>query len=230
MMIDFVRKQVSALLEADDSGHGMDHIERVFNLSMRFFDEEVKKKKINREITALIALLHDADDYKLVGTAQADALTNARRILSGCCTDQDVQRQVLSVLANMGYSNYLLGLRPASPEGQIVSDADMCDSIGASGILRVHQYSLKKGRPFFDKRFLPRENIDAGNYKEHCADSSVCHMFEKLLLLKNLMLTEAGKKEALIRHQIMVDFLYRLFEEENASQWTDYLTRFLKAN
>ena len=54
-------------------------------------------------------------------------------------------------------------------------------------------------------------------------------MFEKVLKLKDLMLTNSGKEEAKKRYQIVVDFLYNLFSEENAPEWTEYLDEFLKA-
>ena len=45
---------------------------------------------------------------------------------------------------------------------------------------------------------------------------------------ETLSLTESGKKEALFRHQIVVDFLYHLFDEERAVEWTSYLSEYLK--
>ena len=52
-------------------------------------------------------------------------------------------------------------------------------------------------------------------------------MFEKLLKLKALMMTESGMMEAEERHQIMIDILYHLFDEENAPEWREYLDDFL---
>lgn len=36
-------------------------------------------------------------------------------------------------------------------------------------------------------------------------------------------MTESGKQVAQERHQIIVDILYHLFEEENTPEWTEYL-------
>ena len=44
------------------------------------------------------------------------------------------------------------------------------------------------------------------------------------------MLTKSGKEEAKSRHQIIVDFLYHLFDEENVPEWTRYLNEYLKGN
>lgn len=223
-MIEEVKEQVYKLLNKDNSGHGMDHINRVLDLSLKFADKE----HANREIVSLIALLHDVDDYKLFGIENAENLTNAKRIMSECAIDDEIQNKVCSELKCIGYSKLLEGFRPKTIEGQVVSDADMCDALGSNGILRVYTYSLKNGKPFFDRNVFPIEDMTADKYTKRCADSSVCHIFEKILKLKNLMITDSGKEEAKERHQIIVDFLYHLFNEENAPEWTKYLDEYLK--
>mgnify|MGYP002511603237 CR=1 FL=1 len=225
-MIQEIRRQVFELLNNDNSGHNMDHIDRVLTLSLKFAEQECA----NKEVVSLIALLHDVDDYKLFGIENAENLTNAKRIMNNCNIDLEIQNLVLSSLKCIGYSKLLKGLRPQTLEGKIVSDADMCDALGANGIIRVYTYSMKNKKPFFDKNIFPIENMTADKYTSKCADSSVCHLFEKILKLKNLMLTVSGKKEAESRHQIIVDFLYHLFEEENAPEWTEYLDNYLKLN
>ncbi len=222
-MIDEVKKQVYELLDKDDSGHGNDHINRVLDLSLKFAQNE----KANKDVVALIALLHDVDDYKLFGKENAENLTNAKIIMNKAAIPDDIQRQVLASLKCIGYSKLLRGFRPTTIEGKIVSDADMCDGLGVNGILRVYKYSMKNGKTFFDKNIFPIEDITADKYTSRCADSSVCHIFEKILKLKDLMLTESGKKEAQGRHQIVVDILYHLFEEENVPEWTQYLNEYL---
>lgn len=225
-MIEKVKKQVSELLNKDNSGHGMDHINRVLELSLKF----AEKENANKDIVSLIALLHDVDDYKLFGMNNAENLTNTKKIMEDCNVDKNTQEQVCLALSNIGYSKRLKGFCPTTLEGKIVSDADMCDALGANGILRVYTYSLKNGKPFFNKDIFPIEDISAEKYTRRCADSSVCHIFEKILKLKSLMLTESGKEEAKSRHQIIVEFLYHLFDEENVPEWTRYLNEYLKVN
>ena len=88
-MIDDIEKEVIKLLEKDNSGHGPDHIKRVLKLSLKF---------------ALIALLHDVDDYKLFGMENAEKLVNARRIMDDCNVEKNIQEQVCNALNNIGYS------------------------------------------------------------------------------------------------------------------------------
>ena len=223
-MINEVKKQVYELLNKDNSGHGNDHIDRVLDLSLKF----TQKETANADVVALIALLHDVDDYKLFGEENAENLTNAKSIMNKANVPNDIQNQVLASLKCIGYSKLLKGFRPTTIEGKIVSDADMCDALGVNGVLRVYKYSMKNGKPFFDKNVFPIEDMTADKYTRKCADSSVCHIFEKILKLKDLMMTESGKQEAQERHQIIVDILYHLFEEENTPEWTEYLNEYLK--
>lgn len=76
-MIEQVKEQVKIVLNNDNSGHGMEHVNRVLNLALKFAAIE----KVDKDIVALIALLHDVDDYKLVGLENANNLENAKKIL-----------------------------------------------------------------------------------------------------------------------------------------------------
>ncbi len=223
-MIDKVKECVYLLLKENNDGHGMEHINRVLELSLKFADIE----HADKDITALIALLHDVDDYKLFGIECSEKLTNAKKIMKDCAIDTKIQEQVILSLKNFGYGKRLNGCYPTKIEGKVVSDADMCDGLGVSGILRTHAYGIKHNRPFFDKNIFPIEDMTAEKYTRDCADSSVCHIFEKILKLKDLMLTDAGKKEAESRYNIVVEFLYHLFAEENATEWIEYLDNYLK--
>ena len=223
-MLETVRRAVYNLLGEDNSGHSNDHIDRVFDLSMKFAKEE----NANELIVGLIALLHDVDDYKLVSKEEADNLTNAKKILDMANVSQDIKQIVLGELSRIGYSNSLDGIRPLTKEGQIVSDADMCDASGVNGIIRSHKYNLKHGEGFFNKDVFPATYQNANEYKNSKSTTAVNHIFEKILKLKGLMLTQSGKKEASYRETIVIDMLYHLFSEENAPEWIEYLDNYLK--
>ena len=223
-MIEDVAKKVESLLKENNSGHGMEHVYRVLNLSLKFSDVE----NADKDIVSLVALLHDVDDYKLFGVESADNLTNAKKILNSCLIKDDIKEQVLNDIKTIGYSKRLNGIKPTTIEGMIVSDADMCDGIGATGILRSFQYNLAHNNKFFDKDIYPELDMSVEEYMSKKYGTVVTHMFEKLLKLKYLMLTESGKKEAIERHKIMIDFLYHFFEEENATEWILYLDKYLE--
>lgn len=223
-VIEEVKKEVSKLLDKDNSGHGMEHINRVLNLSLNLINDE----KVNKDIVMLIALLHDVDDYKLFGIKNANNLSNANNILNNLKVNDEVKIKVLEGINAIGYSKRLEGIKPSFKEAMIVSDADMLDALGVSGILRTYKYSMKMNRPFFDKNIFPVENFDSKTYMNNNDTCGVCHFFEKILRLKDMMLTESGKKLAIKKHDIVVKFLYDFFEEENAIEWTMYLDEYLK--
>jgi len=223
-MLEKVKSEVEKLLNSDNSGHGMDHVNRVLNLSIKFAKEE----NADIEIVSLIALLHDVDDYKLFGEENAKKLTNAKRIMKDINIDEGIQEKVLDSISRFGYSKAVFGIRPDSLEGKIVSDADMCDVVGVNGIIRTFQYSIKFNKPFFDRSKFPSNDLESTKKVKVSADSSVCHLFEKALKLKKMMLTESGKKEIEKRHNITIEILYQLFDEENAPEWKEYLDNYLK--
>ena len=223
-MLDVVKNEIYRILGQEDSGHDDSHIGRVLRMSLEFAKEE----NANLDIVALIALLHDVDDYKLVSKEDAENLTNAKAILKLANVDEETSNIVLSELKRIGYSKSIDGIRPLTIEGKIVSDADMCDASGVIGIIRSHKYNMKHGSGFFDRNVFPTLYSNSKEYKESKSTNVVNHMFEKILKLKGLMLTNAGRKEASYRHDILVDMLYHLFKEEDAPEWIDYLDNYLK--
>lgn len=223
-MLENVKKQVYELLDKDSSGHGSDHIDRVLKLSLKFAQTE---NNVNKDVLALIALLHDVDDHKLFGKEYSENLINAKEIMHKANVPNEVQNEVLSSLKCIGYSKLLDGFRPTSIEGKIVSDAYMCDALGVVGILRVYKYNLKHEKPFFDRNIFPIEDMTAGEYAEKGSATAVCHMFEKILKLKGLMMTNSGKEEANERHKIVVNILHHLFKEEDVPEWEEYLNKYL---
>ena len=65
----------------------MEYINRVLDLSLKF----AEKEDGNKMIVSLIALLHDIDDYKLFGMESANNLTNAKKIMSDCDVNKNIQ-------------------------------------------------------------------------------------------------------------------------------------------
>lgn len=221
-MIEKVKKQVYDLLQNDKSGHGIEHINRVLNMSLKFAEHE----NANIEEVALIALLHDVDDYKLFGEESAKNLTNAKNIMNDAKVPSNLQEKIINNLKCIGYSKSLDGLRPTEIEGKIVSDADMCDGLGAVGIIRGHSYGIKVNRPFFNKDVFP-DDEDEGFHKVKGTASTINFIIANLLNYKNIMLTESGRSEAIRREKAIIDFLYNYFEEENVPEWTEYLDKYL---
>lgn len=231
-MLETVRADVRDCLGSDSSGHDMSHIERVEALTTQFAGQENLSNE-DVMLAQAAALLHDVDDYKLVGKENADALTNATKIMEHAGFDDEMIIPVKGIIASIGYSKALKGVRPNTLPGKIVSDADMCDAIGANGIVRsiVYAVSDKGNGVIFDKNKKPIANMTAEQYNSngttHDTDSAINHFFEKLLRLKGMMLTESGKREAERRDAVMVTFLRQYFNEQNLPDWQRYLESFL---
>lgn len=229
--LENIKEYVFKLLETEDSGHGTSHVKRVYNLSMNF----AKKENANLEIVGLASLLHDIDDYKLVGKENSDKLINTKRILNQFSIETDKQEKVIEIIKTMGYSKLLRGIRPKTLEGMIVSDADMCDGIGANGIIRsvVYSVSSKGSGVVFDSTTFPKPNITIEEYNNmgstYKGDNAINHCFDKQLKLKGYMMTNSGKEEAIDRHNFMIEFLRQFFKEENLPDWSNYLEKYLKA-
>lgn len=229
-MIAAVREDVKNLLQGNNDGHGFDHVERVYELSMVL----AEKEKANLNVVGLAALLHDVDDYKLFGTDAAENLTNAKRILAENDVDTVTSEQVCDIIRSMGYNKALRGVRPQTLEGKVVSDADMLEAIGAMGTVRCLAYALARchsgTHQIFDKTVWPEVNLSSEEYKapNRKSDNFINHFFEKLLKLKNMMLTTSGREEALVRHEFMLVFLREFFRENNCPEWLEYLREYGK--
>ena len=140
---------------------GMDHINRVVDLALKFAEVEGGET----EIVFLIALLHEVDDYKLFGIDAAKMLPNARKILCQTKITKENQEKVLDAIQSIGFKKRLNGIIPNTLEAKIVSDADMCDGIGAHSILRTYEYQTKHNtlflmQPYFQWNKLPKTLIN----------------------------------------------------------------------
>lgn len=172
---NLIKQKVNALLGQENSGHNMEHVNRVLALSLKF----AKQENANSNIVSLIALLHDVDDYKLFGHKNATNLPNATHIMSEVKIDQTMQRIVLSEIKQLGYHKRIQGVHPQTPEGQIVSDADMCDGLGTHGILRTYQYGIAHNRTFFQKESHPNIRSTQDYVETNSSNTSIDHFFEK---------------------------------------------------
>jgi len=177
---------VRALFQGNSDGHDFDHTMRVYREAMEIADSE---PDCDRQVVALAALLHDADDYKLFKTADN---ANARDFLNSQNMDEATVKKICTAINSVSFSKNR-DRCPESLEGRIVQDADRLDAIGAIGIARTFAYGGKHGRTL---------------------DSSIEHFHEKLLLLKAMMHTEKAKEMAESRHTFMESFLQE-WEKEN---------------
>ena len=196
---------VREAMKDHDSGHGWSHIERVVRLALHILDCEGRG---NRLIVELGALMHDVGDHKF---ATHDGPAEIRRLLGGLGIRHDVIEEVVNINENISFSK---GKKPSpgSIELQIVQDADRLDAMGAVGIARAFNYGGFKGNDIYDSHIRISDPPLLAGTSSHSA-STVHHFYDKLLLLKDLMNTDTGRKLADERHDFMVKYLEQFFRE-----------------
>ena len=183
------KEYIGELFRGESGGHDAEHSLRVYRNALLIAADE---PGCDRLVVALAALLHDADDHKLFST---EGNANARAFLKRAQLPEDMAAGILSAINSVSFSRNR-GTRPESAEGRIVQDADRLDAMGAVGAARTFAYGGAHGRSMED---------------------SLRHFDEKLLLLKDLMNTETGKRLAEERHAFLERFeaMYRI----ETGQW-----------
>ena len=86
--------------------------------------------------------------------------------------------------------------------------------ISAVGIARTFAYGGAKGRKLYDDEEEARFDMTLDEYRTK-STASVTHFYEKLLRLKDLMVTAKGQQMAEARHAFMVQFLDQLKKERD---------------
>jgi uncharacterized protein len=202
--IAFVKKQ----LENAESGHDWFHIERVYKTALTIS----KTEKCHELVIQLGALLHDIADSKFHNGDETIGPKTARIFLESQNCNAEVINHVVQIIENISFKGGKVDRNFSSIELNIVQDADRLDAIGAVGIARTFNYGGFKNRPIYDPEIHPNMNMTKDEYKNSTAPT-INHFYEKLLLLKNKMNTETGKKMAQNRHDFMETFLAQFYAE-----------------
>ncbi len=211
--LDIISKteaHVRSVLEGEVSGHDWWHIDRVRNIALQLAESE---KDVDFFLVELAALLHDIADWKFHDGDMGVGQKAARAWLESIFVQEDIIAHVCDVIATISYKGAGVATPMRTKEGMIVQDADRMDALGAIGIARAFAYGGHKNRQMHvpDEAFTLHQSFD-----DYLKDngSTINHFHEKLLLLKDRMNTDAGKKMAQERHEYMVTFL-----EEFHAEW-----------
>lgn len=225
-LVEDAKKYIKMLMANNDPSHDYLHVERVYNNAMYIAKKETENNpfiNVDYTVLALAALFHDVADFKYT---QNECLEDvARSRLTEFCNsykheiDSEKTAHILHIVLNVSFRKEL-DEKPGtqhSIEFKIVRDADRLEAIGAIGIGRCFGYSCVKNTPFYQAGVEPIFNISADKYNKKTADckatSAYNHFYEKLLLLKDKMLTDTGKDMAKLRHDFMVLFLNQMRHE-----------------
>lgn len=204
--IQFVKK---TLLNTE-AGHDWFHIERVYHNAMLI----AEKESVDTFIVTLGALLHDIADAKFHNGDENIGPKMASDFLTEIGVDSAVIIHIQNIIRNISFKQ---SMDPSdeiftSKELEVIRDADRLDAIGAIGIARAFNYGGYKNRSLYDPKIKPNLQMTKEEYKNSKAPT-INHFYEKLLLLKDLMHTETGRKIAEERHDFMLIFLDQFDKE-----------------
>lgn len=196
----------------DNSGHDFEHIKRVYANMQTLVSND---PEANVFVCKMSALLHDVDDHKMHTDGKV-----AERFMQSIGLDKNVISTILETINAISFSKSGANPHFKTLEMKLLSDADKLDAMGAIGICRTLNFGFAYHRPLFNEDEMPCSE----NNEKH----TINHFFAKLLLLKNAMQTEVGKKEAVKRHKFMVEFLQEFFAEQNSDRWQKFLSEYLQ--
>ena len=200
---------VKETLQGAEGGHDWFHIQRVFKNTLLI----AKDEKVDVLVVSLGALLHDIADAKFNGGDETVGPQMAFEFLTSLEVDKKIVDQVVNIIENISYKSSLDSKKPfTSKELQVVQDADRLDAIGAIGIARAFNYGGFKNRELYNPEIAPNLQMTKEEYKKSKAPT-LNHFYEKLLLLKDKMNTETGKKLAENRHQYTLEYLEQFYKE-----------------
>jgi len=195
-------------LENAEGGHDWFHIERVFKNAVSISENEV----CDLTVVKLGSLLHDIADSKFHNGDETIGPKTAREFLTSNDVDEATIQHVINIIENVSFKGGNVEKSLSSIELEIVQDADRLDAIGAIGIARTFNYGGFKNRPLYNPNIAPNLHMTKEEYKNSEAPT-LNHFYEKLLLLKDKMNTQTGKKMAQQRHQFMMTFLSQFYAE-----------------
>lgn len=207
-IIEKTSEFVKQSLKDAEGGHDWWHIQRVLATTRII----AKKENADLLVCELAALLHDIADPKFHNGDEKKGSNISRTFLEKQDIDPEWLEAVIDIIENISFAGGKTTIKSKSIELMVVQDADRLDAMGAIGIARAFNYGGFKGRLLYDPSIPPRKYSNASEYRNSNAPT-LNHFHEKLLLLKDLMNTETGKKMAVERHNYMLSFLQQFHSE-----------------
>ena len=208
------REYVRSQLESQDldTGHDWWHIHRVVKNALFIGKQEIA----DPFIVELAALLHDIGDFKFHRGDETAGPRITGKWLGDLGVDENTKSHVIEIVRDISFkgAGAISQSRMRTLEGKVVQDADRLDAMGAVGIARAFVYGGFTGREIYNPYIKPRQHESFQEYKDSTGPT-INHFYEKLLLLKELMNTETGRKMAQTRHAFMLRYLKQFFKEWN---------------
>jgi uncharacterized protein len=199
-LLEKARSFVLKGFSGEGSGHDHHHILRVHDRALKIHREEGEG---DRFFIEMAAFLHDVGDTKFYNGDPEEGKRRLEEWMGAIGLLEEEKERIRRIVAGVTFQG--AGKDDAVPDNEtaIVQDADRLDAMGAIGIARAFAFGGSRGRPLH----VPGSDGSEG--------ASIEHFHEKLLLLKDRMKTQTGKRMAEDRHSFMESFLERFHEEWN---------------
>ena len=208
MIVDSALRFVREKLSDTESGHDWRHVYRVWKTAKRLASEE----EVDTLVVELGALMHDIADSKFHKNDETIGPRIAREFLEKQGLEPERTDHVIRIIENISFKGEKHVQAFRSRELDVVQDADRLDALGAIGIARAFSYGGYFKRPLYDPDMKPRQGMGKEEYKSNNG-TTINHFYEKLLLLKDRMNTESGRRMAQARHMFMQEYLDEFYRE-----------------
>lgn len=219
--IKIIKKKVAEELSTC-SAHNIDHVMRVYNLSLKLANRE--HKKIDFEVLQLATLLHDIGGEREVKdlTGKTDhaieSAKMAKPILEELKISQDKIKHIQDCIISHRFKNEY---EPETIEAKILFDADKLDATGAIGIARAFCWVGKNKAHIYKKVDINEyamENLCGkitGKIQDKSKHSPQIEYEIKTKFLAEKLFTDSARKICQERMIFFKEFLNRLEREIN---------------
>ncbi|MBA3013080.1 MAG: HD domain-containing protein [Desulfobacula sp.] len=213
LIIKEIERLVKNHFLEESSGHDWWHSHRVRQMGLQI----AKNESADLFIVEVSALLHDVGDYKFHdGDEEIGGKIINKWLINIGIPPKHIDK-ILEIIVNLSFMKSLKNNRTITKhslpiEAKILNDSDRLDALGAIGIARTFAFGGFFKREIHNPIIPPNINITHEEYKKKNS-TSINHFYEKLLTLKDTMLTTTGKKLAQERHEYMKTYLDRFFDE-----------------
>lgn len=205
---DIVEKELSC------SAHNLDHVMRVYRLSLLLAKNE---KNVDLDVLIPAALLHDiarvkesndstgATDHAIIGSEVAE------EILRDLGYEEDKIEEIKHCIATHRFRS---GNAPKTIEAKILFDADKLDAIGAIGIARsfmlAGQFGQKMSKNQYVGKDISQNTTENSRLKDVSEHSPFIEYEFKFRKIPEKLYTEKAKQIGVNRLKFMDEFFNRL--------------------
>lgn len=168
--------------------HTYDHIRRVCLLAKMIGTT----MGADMRVLGAAALLHDVGRPRETETGVSHSILSGEMSKDALIESGYTQEEIKQIDDAIRTHRFSEGLTPTSKEGEVLSDADKLDAIGAIGVFRAVSQAATENRGI---------------------EGFLRHADEKLLKLHQLMYTKEGRVLAKRRNAFLQEFVNRLREE-----------------